>query len=1082
MLVYLIKQVLFLSSLHLVLALSSCKKAEIHVDLFNKKSNQTPLKLNVSNVEVQNNQIVITGLGFSNVDKLKVKDGNTIIELQIVTKNSSTIVATSNSHLTIAAGKMLDIVFSNAKASSAMSVNFSLCETTLGGYGFSCNVVPNDKDVLSFDAVSGTWKPRSINGLNYLGAWDASGGIAPMIQPAGSYYVISVAGTIGAINFGVGDWLVSNGTLYQKIDNSSEISSVFGRTGNVVAAEGDYNLNLLSDVDLTTAPIAGKVLKFNGSQWVAADDLSGGGVGSVSSSEISDGSIVNADLANNSITDSKINDVAASKISGTLSATQIGVGVLSNSHISASAGIDYSKLNIPDGAILYSKLNIGAGEIPQDRISGLSTAIGAIVEDVIVNAVTTKAPSQNAVYDALAGKLDTTGGVIIPGYLTVATPLLGTDVANKDYVDTTVTNNLSTKLNITGGTLTGDLNIETNLKLKGTSNYVTLRADSATANYSLTFPPLAGANGQLLSTSGSGVLAWTSIPNCGVGEVLKSNGTVFSCVTDSTGGASFSGTSNRVVLTDAGGALATSTVTSTEINYLTGVTSSIQTQLNAKEANITTGTLAQYYRGDKSWQTLNGSVVANTASGNISATNLQAALNELDSEKQATLGFVPLNKAGDNPTSGIFNFSGTSVVRVLDPVGSSDVVNKQYVDGQIVNAANQWTHNSGNVYRLSGNVGIGKASPGSALDVLGSIRISGSTSGYVGFNVPAVAGSTTYTWPSSAPGSNRVLQSDSAGVLSWVSVSGGAGDALVANPLSQFAATSSAQFAGVISDESGTGAVVFTNSPALTGIPTAATAAANTNSTQIATTAFVVGQAALTAPIMNGIQTLGTSLRYAREDHIHPVDNSRSPVAGSTSITTVGTITSGTWNGSILNPAYGGTGQSSLTSGALLIGNGTSSVNFLTPGSNGNILYVTGGAFATGTPNAAGVVDLTSTQTVSGSKTFSNSVRTTKQVSAGSFSGSSDAIDWDNGNVQITSSACSALSFTNMQDGGSYTLIVTNTGTTGCTFPASINGGTAVAWRGAPTLVSHTRTASSHTVYTLVRAGSVIYTSWITGF
>jgi len=43
----------------------------------------------------------------------------------------------------------------------------------------------------------------------------------------------------------------------------------------------------------------------------------------------------------------------------------------------------------------------------------------------------------------------------------------------------------------------------------------------------------------------------------------------------------------------------------------------------------------------------------------------------------------------------------------------------------------------------------------------------------------------------------------------------GAGDALVANPLSQFAATTSSQLAGVISDETGSGALVFATSPTL---------------------------------------------------------------------------------------------------------------------------------------------------------------------------------------------------------------------------------------------------------------------------
>ena len=45
-------------------------------------------------------------------------------------------------------------------------------------------------------------------------------------------------------------------------------------------------------------------------------------------------------------------------------------------------------------------------------------------------------------------------------------------------------------------------------------------------------------------------------------------------------------------------------VDNTEFDYLNGVTSAIQTQINGKEPSITSGTNLQYWRGDKSWQTL----------------------------------------------------------------------------------------------------------------------------------------------------------------------------------------------------------------------------------------------------------------------------------------------------------------------------------------------------------------------------------------------------------------------------------------------------------------------------------------------
>jgi hypothetical protein len=57
---------------------------------------------------------------------------------------------------------------------------------------------------------------------------------------------------------------------------------------------------------------------------------------------------------------------------------------------------------------------------------------------------------------------------------------------------------------------------------------------------------------------------------------------------------------------------------------------------------------------------------------------------------------------------------------------------------------------------------------------------------------------------------------DAAAVRATIGAGSGGGDALVANPLSQFAATTSAQLAGVISDETGSGALVFGTSPTLT--------------------------------------------------------------------------------------------------------------------------------------------------------------------------------------------------------------------------------------------------------------------------
>jgi len=53
------------------------------------------------------------------------------------------------------------------------------------------------------------------------------------------------------------------------------VYSVFGRTGNVVAQEGDYNLTQLGDVTITS-PSTGQVLKYNGTTWVNGTDTDTG--------------------------------------------------------------------------------------------------------------------------------------------------------------------------------------------------------------------------------------------------------------------------------------------------------------------------------------------------------------------------------------------------------------------------------------------------------------------------------------------------------------------------------------------------------------------------------------------------------------------------------------------------------------------------------------------------------------------------------------------------------------------------------------------------------------------------------------
>lgn len=71
------------------------------------------------------------------------------------------------------------------------------------------------------------------------------------------------------------------------------------------------------------------------------------------------------------------------------------------------------------------------------------------------------------------------------------------------------------------------------------------------------------------------------------------------------------------------------------------------------------------------------------------------------------------------------------------------------------------------------NVGIGMAAPSVKLDVKGTLRLNGSSSGWVGLAPAAAAGSTTYTLPAADGSAGQFLATNGSAVLSWTNIAAG---------------------------------------------------------------------------------------------------------------------------------------------------------------------------------------------------------------------------------------------------------------------------------------------------------------------
>jgi hypothetical protein len=92
---------------------------------------------------------------------------------------------------------------------------------------------------LTTDGTTASWA-SVVGGLSYKGSWNASTNTPSLTSSTGTngwYYVVSVAGSTnldGITDWQVGDWLLFNGTIWQKIDQSNLVTSVNGNTGAVV--------------------------------------------------------------------------------------------------------------------------------------------------------------------------------------------------------------------------------------------------------------------------------------------------------------------------------------------------------------------------------------------------------------------------------------------------------------------------------------------------------------------------------------------------------------------------------------------------------------------------------------------------------------------------------------------------------------------------------------------------------------------------------------------------------------------------------------------------------------------------------
>ena len=135
----------------------------------------------------------------------------------------------------------------------------------------------NTNKVIGSDGTNLVW--TTINGgLSYQGTWNASTNTPTLASSTGTggyYYIVATAGSTnldGITDWQIGDWLLFNGSVWQKIDQSNLVTSVNGYTGTVVLTQTDVSgtASLTTTQTLTnktlTSPNINEILDTNGNE------------------------------------------------------------------------------------------------------------------------------------------------------------------------------------------------------------------------------------------------------------------------------------------------------------------------------------------------------------------------------------------------------------------------------------------------------------------------------------------------------------------------------------------------------------------------------------------------------------------------------------------------------------------------------------------------------------------------------------------------------------------------------------------------------------------------------------------------
>ena len=194
------------------------------------------------------------------------KDGISVIDAKIDFDGSLVMVLSNGTELNVGEVVAPDLAESIKVITNGGGTSQSVLDALTALQNQINTLIPsqtgNSGKFLSTNGANLFWATVSggggggSSGLIYQGTWNASTNSPSLLSSAGTngeYYVVATAGSTnldGITDWQIGDWVIFNGTTWQKIDQSETLKTVSSTDGSVTVTTAGTN------VDLSVATVA----------------------------------------------------------------------------------------------------------------------------------------------------------------------------------------------------------------------------------------------------------------------------------------------------------------------------------------------------------------------------------------------------------------------------------------------------------------------------------------------------------------------------------------------------------------------------------------------------------------------------------------------------------------------------------------------------------------------------------------------------------------------------------------------------------------------------------------------------------